>query len=155
MSHRVLYVALSFLSGSGYFYFSLDFHSDAWIKCLEIFLLSFCYLFLIGFRCAGDYTTLPIIFKFLRFVLWAKRWSILCYVLPALEKKVRLLWLGEAFSGCRVEPVVEDVVALLSVLTHLLLGCCAAARAVLRSPAVLVDVSFLHMLCSSDVVSIH
>ena len=84
--------------------------------------MSFCYLFLTGFRCAGDYTTLPITFKFLRFVLRAKRWSILYYVLPALEKKVHLLWLGEGFSGCRFEPVAEDAVAFLSALTHLLLA---------------------------------
>jgi len=99
-----------------YFYFPLDFHSDVWIKGLEIFLLPFCYLFLIGFPGAGDYTTLPIFFNFLRFVLWAKRWPILGYVLPALEKKVCLLWLGEGFSGCWFEPVAEDVVTFFSVL---------------------------------------
>lgn len=55
-------------------------------------------------------------FNFLRFVLWAKRRPILCYVLPALEKKVCLLWLGEGFSGCWFEPVAEDVVTFFSVL---------------------------------------
>lgn len=83
---------------------------------LEIFLLSFCYLFLIGFHGAGDYTALPIIFNFLRFVLGAKRWSVLCYALPALEKKVCLLGLDERFSGCWLEPVAEDVVTFFSVL---------------------------------------
>ena len=53
---------------------------------------------------------------FLRFVLWAKRWSVLCYVLPALEKKVCLLGLGEGFSGCWLEPLAEDVVTFFSVL---------------------------------------
>lgn len=63
-----------------YFLFPLDFHSDAWIKCLGDFPVVFL-LFLIGFHGAGDYTALPIIFNFLRFVLGAKRWSVLCYAL--------------------------------------------------------------------------
>ena len=80
----------------------------------------------------------------------------MCYVLPALEKKVHLLWLGEGFSGFRFEPVAEDAIALLSVLTHLLLACCALLRGQCRGLLLsLWTCLFLHMRCSSDVVSIH
>ena len=148
-----------------YFYFPLDFHSDAWIKCLEIFLLPFCCLFLIGFPGAGDYTTLPIIFNFLRFCFMGQEmvYLVLCSA-GTWEESVSIV-VGWRVQWMLVWACCWGCCHILLCPPRVLLGCCAVVgRAVLRSPTVLVDVYFsplgslslfLHILCSSDVVPIH
>lgn len=100
------------------FYFPWNFLFDAWIKCLEIFLLSLCYLFLAGFHCAGDHTAFSIIFNLLSFVSWPRRWSILSVLCGHLKRKrVCCDWVGCSINVALI-LWAEGVVEFFSALTY-------------------------------------
>ena len=71
-----------------------------------IFLLYFCYSFLAWFHCGQrTHSVLPIFVSFLRFVLWARIWSILVYVPWVLERNMYSVVVGGRLYKCWWDPV--------------------------------------------------
>lgn len=119
-----------------YLVYCLDF------KCLEIFLLSFCYWFLVWFYCGQNLYSVWFPFNYLKIFLWHRIWSLLAYVLWTLGRN----WI---FCYCWVECCinVEQILlsdgAIIYILDDFLSGVLSIVdRGVLNSPPIVVDVCF-------------
>lgn len=90
-------------------------------KCLEIFLLSFCYVFLVWF-CYGQRRVLYDFnsFNLLRFVLWPRKMSIFVNVPCVLKKNIHSLFEGKVFYTCYWSSVGWFVVQPFCVIAHFL-----------------------------------